>query len=166
MTRAAVLCVLVAACAAPAQAPAQPIAFDHRVHVHVTLESGALQCTDCHPGAERRAHAGLPAITTCLRCHMRPQGDPPSEKERAVRVAAAAGGDFRWIQVTREPGHVYFAHAPHVTIAKIDCATCHGDVARWDAPPTTPREGLLDMSRCLACHRERGAPTDCETCHQ
>jgi c(7)-type cytochrome triheme protein len=161
-----VLALGLAGCFEPTPAPDQPIAFDHSVHVAVELDGAPLECTACHPGAERGAHAGLPALASCLRCHMRPQGDPPSEAEREVRVAAAAGGPFRWIQVTRNPGHVYFSHRAHTTGAEMACADCHGDVAQWREPPTFPDPDLTSMDRCLDCHRERGASTDCGTCHQ
>lgn len=163
--RAIWIAILVGACSARAPAPAQPIAFDHALHLRVRLDDRALGCTDCHAGAESAPRAGLPAISTCLRCHMRPQGDKPSAKERRVRELAAAGG-VRWVQVTRNPGHVYFSHRAHVTIAELPCARCHGDVAAWNAPPTEPNDELERMSACLACHRARGAPTDCGTCHR
>lgn len=155
-----------AGCFEPTPAPEQPIPFDHSVHVAVELDGAPLGCTACHPGAERGAHAGLPALASCLRCHMRPQGDPPSEAERAVRIAAAEGGPFRWIQVTRNPGHVYFSHRAHTTGAEMACTECHGDVALWREPPTLPDPDLTSMDRCLECHAERGASTDCGTCHQ
>lgn len=158
--------VVLVACAAPTPAPPQPLPFDHALHATVRLDDGALGCTTCHPGAERGAHAGLPSLQTCLRCHMRPQGDPPSTDEARVRAAASSGQPLRWIQVTRNPGHVYFAHSAHVTVAGMACADCHGDVTTWIAPPTLPESRLTAMDACLACHRERGAPTDCATCHQ
>jgi c(7)-type cytochrome triheme protein len=157
--------IAVSACK-PAPEPTQPLPFDHGLHLRVHLDDRTLTCTDCHAGAKTAARAGLPAIVTCLRCHMRPQGDPPSEKEALVRKAAAAGGPFRWTQITRNPGHVYFSHRAHTTIGKMECATCHGDVATWHAPPTLPNPGLTSMDKCLACHRERHARTDCGTCHQ
>lgn len=162
----ALVLVAAAACAEARSAPDQPLPFDHGVHVKVTQDGEPLACTACHPGAERGSHAGLPALATCLRCHMKPQGDPPSDDERRVRAAAAEGGPFRWIQVTRNAGHVHFSHGAHVTVAGMACADCHGDVAAWRAPPTRPNEDLRSMSRCLECHRDRGAPTDCETCHR
>ena len=159
------LLLAIAACSAAAPAPAQPIAFDHALHLRVHLDDRALACTDCHAGAEKAARAGLPAITTCLRCHMRPQGDPPSAKERRVRELATAGG-VRWVQVTRNPGHVYFSHRAHVTIGALACESCHGDVRAWTSPPTEPNTALESMSKCLACHRAHGAATDCEACHR
>jgi c(7)-type cytochrome triheme protein len=165
--RAAILaCVVLVACAAPSDAPPQPLPFDHALHATVRLDDGPLACVACHPGAERGDRAGLPALETCLRCHMRPQGDPPSDAEARVRAVAASGEPLRWIQVTRNPGHVHFAHGAHVTVADMECADCHGEVTAWSEPPTLPEQRLVDMSACLACHRERGAPTDCATCHQ
>lgn len=154
------------ACRKARGAPPQPIAFNHAIHVQVRLVDRALTCTDCHPGAERGIHAGLPSLQVCLRCHMRPQGDPPTAREQQVRELAAAGGPFRWIQVTRNPGHVFFAHGPHVTVAKFSCQTCHGDVAAWTEPPRVPVARLTHMASCMSCHRTHGAPNSCETCHQ
>ena len=161
-----VLAAGLAAGCRPRTAPPQPIPFDHSIHVRVELDHRKLTCTDCHRGAEDGARAGLPALTFCLRCHMRPQGDPPSEREAEVRRLAAAGGRFRWVQVTRNPGIVYFSHRAHIKLAGLTCTDCHGDVASWRRPPTMPIKKLKSMSACLACHRERGAPTGCVTCHQ
>jgi len=163
-----IACALAAGLAAcgPATAPPQPIPFDHSIHVRVQLDDRKLACTDCHPGAEHGARAGLPALTFCLRCHMRPQGERPSKLEEQVRVLAAAGGPFRWIQVTRNPGIVYFSHRAHIQLGGMTCADCHGDVASWRRPPTVPNAKLKSMDACLDCHRRRGAPTGCVTCHQ
>jgi hypothetical protein len=161
-----VLAALLAGCAAPAEAPPQPLPFDHALHATVERDGEPLGCTACHPGAERGAHAGLPALTTCLTCHMRPQGDPPSDDEAKVRRMARDGAPLRWVQVTRNPGHVHFAHGPHVTGAEMVCTDCHDGVDGWRDAPTAPDPDLTSMSACLACHRDRGAPTDCATCHQ
>lgn len=157
---------LVAACASPAAAPAQPISFDHAMHATVVLDDGPLACTACHAGAERGVHAGLPALSTCLRCHMRPQGDPPTETESLVRAFAMSGVPLQWVQVTRNPGHVYFSHRAHVIGAEMACAECHGDVTTWTSPPRHPEPRLTRMAACQACHRARGAPVDCATCHR
>jgi c(7)-type cytochrome triheme protein len=159
------LCLLIAGCA-ETSAPDQPLPFDHSLHTSIELDSGKLACTDCHAGAEKATHAGLPALTTCMRCHMRPQGDPPSADERRVRQAFAEGGAFAWIQVTRNPGHVHFSHAAHVTVGHLECAECHGDVTQWTEPPSKPTAKLNSMRACMSCHRERGVSNDCGTCHQ
>ena len=167
MRRAIVLLVL-AACSAPSPTPEHPIAFDHGLHLALDLDGRQLACTDCHAGAERAEHAGLPALRECLRCHVRPQlgnRGVPNPREAQVRELAAPG-PFRWTQVTRNPGHVYAPHRAHVGIAKLACSECHGDVASWRAPPTQPNQRLTRMSECISCHRQRGAPTTCGTCHR
>jgi hypothetical protein len=164
-----VVILIVALACAERAAPLQPIAFNHSLHLDVEIDGRPLVCVDCHAGAERAEHAGLPALRDCLRCHMRPQGGEdgkPSEREGLVRAAAAQGGPFRWTQVTRNPGHVYASHRAHVGIAGLTCETCHGDVSRWTSPPTEPNLALRDMGACISCHRERGASTECATCHR
>jgi hypothetical protein len=148
----------------PAAPPiVQPIAFNHAKHL-VGETSPKLACTECHAGAERQAIAGLPSLDRCLQCHMKPQSD--HVQERAVRDAAARGGPFAWQQVTRNAGHVYFSHAAHTAGAHITCTGCHGDVARWTAPPSHPDLRLENMDACIDCHRQRGASTSCRTCHR
>lgn len=166
MTRAIAVTVAVAvalvACRGEAVTPSQPIAFDHALHVGAEK----IPCTDCHPGAELGVRASLPSVGRCLACHMRPQSKEPNPREQAVRDLAASRTPIRWYQVTRNSGHVYFSHRAHVTIAKMPCSDCHGDVTRWKRPPTEPSEALTSMGACIACHRKEGASTSCITCHQ
>lgn len=152
---------LVARRPAPVLAP-QPIAFNHNKHL-VDPDGPKLACVECHPGAERGDRAGLPAIDRCLQCHMKPKST--REVEAAAREAAIRGGAFAWTKVTRVEGHVHFPHSEHVTLGKLQCTNCHGDVASWKAPPTEPERRLMNMNTCLACHNERGASTSCRSCH-
>ncbi|HTR54838.1 MAG TPA: cytochrome c3 family protein [Kofleriaceae bacterium] len=162
--RLVVTIVLAAACEPAASVPEQPLAFDHALHMSIDLEGHKLRCVDCHAGAERAEHAGLPAMRDCLRCHVRPQGSG-SPREAEVRALAAAG-PVHWVQITRNPGHVYAPHLAHVGIAKLPCEECHGDIAARTSPPTEPVERLRDMNACITCHRERGASTRCGACHR
>lgn len=141
----------------------QPLEFNHALHVG----KAKIPCTDCHAGAEKAAHAGLPAISQCLLCHMKPQGDKkePSEKEMEVRRLAAEGSQLRWTQVTRNDAHVYFSHRAHVSIAQLTCEACHGDVGAWETPPAQRNAKLTDMQVCLDCHRKQDAGTGCRVCH-
>jgi len=166
--RLAIAIVLVTACSAPVAPPSNPIPFDHGLHLTLDLDGHHLACTDCHAGAERAEHAGLPSLRDCLRCHVKPQlGDRNAGNPREARVRElAVPGPFRWTQITRNPGHVYAPHRAHVGIAKLACSECHGDVASWRAPPTQPIERLERMSECMSCHHQRGAPTTCGTCHR
>lgn len=144
----------------------QPIEFSHKIHV----AEQKVPCTDCHVGAENGTHATLPALSRCLLCHMKPQvkepGAEPDPREPMVRELAAENEPVRWTQVTRNAGHVYFSHRPHVTLAEIPCSDCHGDVASWDTPPTEPDRRLESMGACLSCHRKQGGPTTCDACHE
>ena len=160
--------VIAAACRPAARIPDQPIAFNHAIHLTLDLDGRKLRCIDCHAGAERREHAGLPALRDCPRCHIRPQlGERgvPNDREARVRQLAAAG-PVRWVQVTRNPGHVYASHRAHVGIAKLTCEECHGDVSTWTVPPAEPTDRLLRMTECIACHRTHGASTWCGACHR
>jgi len=136
----------------------QPIAFNHSKHV----ESGAA-CTDCHTGAQTQANATLPTLATCLGCHETQLSQNPEEAK--VRAIAASGQELRWTQLTRVPAHVYFSHRRHVQIAQLDCAECHGPVAKSTAPPVAAFRPAT-MDNCLACHARRSVKTDCNDCHR
>jgi hypothetical protein len=157
-------CMLMACMAscAPEPAPPQPLPFNHALHAG----THAIACTECHAGAERSARAGLPALGHCLRCHMKPQSPGDNAREQRVRDRAAQGGRFRWIQVNRNEGHVYFSHAAHVSLAGMECSECHGDVRAWTESPRLPDPYLHSMKACMNCHRERGAPNQCGACHR
>jgi hypothetical protein len=138
----------------------QPIQFSHKAHL---TGDNRLECTDCHFGAAREARAGLPSLETCLECHMKPQGKRVSEQ--AVRELAAKGGAVKWTLLTRNAGHVYFSHRMHVTVARMPCDTCHGDMSELSKPPTSVDQRLLSMSSCMDCHRQHNANLGCRACH-
>jgi hypothetical protein len=73
------------------------------------------------------------------------------------------GVDVPWQRVYgfAPSAHVRFDHAPHIR-AKVECSTCHGDVAKQ-----TVAERSVDhtMGFCVDCHRENKASNDCLTCH-
>jgi len=56
---------------------------------------------------------------------------------------------------------VKFQHAAHFR-AKIDCATCHGDMTQAG---TADRLVKHTMGTCVSCHRQYKAPEDCAACH-
>ena len=49
------------------------------------------------------------------------------------------------------PDHVYFNHAQHVAIGKVECQTCHGKVEEMDI---VGQYAPLSMGWCVNCHRE------------
>jgi hypothetical protein len=95
---------------------------------------------------------------------MKPQSDSLAEHD--VRAAAARGGAFAFVQVTKNAGHVRFSHRAHTVLAKLSCAQCHGDVTQWVVPPAYPDPILMSMDACIDCHRHNAGPTNCRACHQ
>jgi Cytochrome c7 and related cytochrome c/Class III cytochrome C family len=156
----AVLGVLVAGCSnEPPPPPPQPIAFNHKVHIDNKIE-----CTRCHRGAETQAEAGLPPMATCAGCHRRQATDNPEVQKFMKQYDNGRGEPLVWRRVYTLPAEamVHFKHKPHIR-AGVECATCHGDLSQM----TVAQEvvNVANMGWCLDCHRERGAPTDCLTCH-
>lgn len=60
-------------------------------------------------------------------------------------------GPIEWVRVHNLPDHVYFNHAQHVTVGKLDCANCHGKVAEMEV---LRQYSPLSMGWCINCHRE------------
>ncbi len=136
----------------------QPFAFDHAAHVR------AADCVLCHRGARTGARAGLPDLGFCTGCHAVAPGKPTGAAAAAWQKAAA-GEVVPWNRLYRLPSHVYFSHQRHVTLAKVECATCHGDIARAVVPPERPLR-ILKMRDCLACHERERVTVDCTGCHR
>ena len=60
-------------------------------------------------------------------------------------------GPIEWIRIHNMPDHVYFNHAQHVTVGKVDCATCHGKVEEMEV---VKQYSTLSMGWCINCHRQ------------
>jgi hypothetical protein len=138
------------------EAPEQPIAFSHKKHVG-ELE---LECTLCHVYADKGKHATVPAVATCMSCHEGVATDKPE-----IQKLTKYWNDkepIQWAQVHKVKDHVYFTHKPHIK-AGLDCANCHGEVATMDK---MYRVSSLKMGWCVDCHKSKGAPLDCYTCHK
>ena len=135
----------------------QPIAFPHNVHV-----AKGLKCTEyCHASATKGPIAGLPSVETCMICHSAIATDRPLIQK--ITAIEAQHLDLSWQRVYgySAQAHVRFNHAPHIR-ANVDCATCHGDVAKQ-----TVAERVVDhnMGFCVNCHKTKNASNDCLTCH-
>jgi cytochrome c7-like protein len=138
-------------------APQQPFPFPHSTHV-----AQKIMCTEyCHESVVKGPIAGLPGVKTCMICHESIAVDRPLIK--TVADYARRGIDISWQRVYgySAEAHVRFNHAPHIR-ANVDCATCHGDLAKQ-----TVAERSVDhnMGFCVNCHREKKASNDCLTCH-
>ncbi len=134
----------------------QPIAFPHNRHMGL-----GLACLDCHSTADQRAEAGIPSVRKCMLCHEKLATNKPEVQK--VRDYAAKGIEIPWERVYAfsPSALVRFRHAAHLQ-AKIDCATCHGDVGRGTLAVQSVKH---TMGTCLTCHRQHGATQDCAACH-
>lgn len=137
-------------------APVQPIAFSHQIHAG----QFDIDCRYCHRSVEDSPVAGVPDVDLCRSCHLYIAADRPE----IVKLSQywEQQQPIPWIRLHRIPDHTYFPHMMHLR-AKLDCATCHGDVA---AMTVTRRIAAIKMGWCLNCHREHGASIDCWTCHR
>ena len=137
--------------------PPQPVPFNHDSHTQP--EKAGMPCLACHAGASKAAHAGLPAASRCMDCHLHIL----AQDDRLLALHAAANPDspaytgepLRWRRAQPLPAYAYFHHGVHA--AKYDCERCH---------PTPGKDAPLRMRDCLQCHREEALPTDCTQCHR
>jgi mono/diheme cytochrome c family protein len=165
----------------PADAPAQPIFFNHVIHAG----SFQIPCQYCHADARRSASAGLPSVERCMGCHkiIGAQDNPEIRKLHDYWNRRQA---IPWVRVFKVPEFTYFPHKAHVR-AKVECQTCHGPIERmprvggprgpWipgdllNLVRVRPETRPLTMGWCVNCHREQNAtkkttaPLDCVSCH-
>jgi hypothetical protein len=135
----------------------QPFPFPHNVHV-----ANKVGCTEyCHESVVQGPVAGLPSVKICMGCHTSIATDRPLIKQLADHQEK--GVDLAWQRVYgyTAQAHVRFNHAPHIR-AKVDCSTCHGNVAEQTV---AERVVDLNMGFCVNCHKEKKASNDCLTCH-
>jgi mono/diheme cytochrome c family protein len=60
-------------------------------------------------------------------------------------------GPIEWVRVHSLPDHAYFNHAQHVSIGKVACQKCHGEVEKMEV---LAQYSPLSMGWCVNCHRE------------
>lgn len=136
--------------------PRQPIEFPHDVHVGKNVA-----CEFCHEGVDKGPAAGLPSVRTCMICHEAIATDRPRIQQ--ITALRDKGLDLAWQRVYGfdNEDSVRFNHAPHIR-AKVECATCHGNVAEQTV---AQRSVEHTMGFCVNCHNERQAPVECVICH-
>jgi len=133
----------------------QPIPFSHKQHA----ETARLKCDDCHKLAQSGEGVSIPSGKSCMTCHARLAKDSPSMKD--LKSYVDENQPVPWIRVYEIPSFVEFSHKSHLD-AGTKCGTCHGPVTARDR---LWRETDLSMDGCFSCHRQRGASTNCSTCH-
>jgi hypothetical protein len=153
--------------------PDQPLAFSHRRH------AGELKidCRYCHWTVDTAAHAAVPRLSVCMRCHRQVQ---PKDSQGNVRRELAKlleaweqGRPIAWENVHILADFVHFDHSRHLA-AGLECQRCHGPVEGMER---LRRWSPLVMGWCLDCHRvspaepradglATQAPDNCTACHR
>ena len=140
-------------------APAQPIAFSHKLHAG----DNKIPCLYCHYGARSSRHAGIPSSSVCMNCHGLLEKQTV-EIEQFKEAAQLERPLVAWTKVHNLPDFVYFNHSRHVLTrtpdfpAGVPCQTCHGPV---ETMARIEQVTELTMGWCLTCHREHaGIPTN------
>lgn len=130
--------------------PDQPIWFSHKVHAG----QNRIDCKYCHFTADKSLHAGIPPVQVCLNCHNQVKEGKITGTEEIAKIHEAynSGKPIEWVKVHNLPDHVYFNHAQHVAVGKVDCNDCHGEVEKMDVIIQTE---TLSMGWCIDCHRTR-----------
>ena len=137
--------------------PEQPLPFSHALHVG----THNIQCQYCHSQVERSRHANIPALSTCMNCHLQVKTNSPFITK--LREAYDKGGSIEWVKVHMLPDHVHFNHSAHLAKG-VNCQTCHGEIEKMEV---VKQNADLSMGWCINCHRqpENKAPLTCTTCH-
>lgn len=148
--------MLVACTVTSARAPAQPIAFNHKVH---TVDR-KIDCSMCHEYYNQYAVAGIPSIKICYTCHSGVQSDKPEVKK--IFAYYERKEEIPWVRLYRMPDHVVFTHKRHIK-AGLQCNVCHGNIGEI---PRSTREVDHTMGSCMKCHEAKKASLDCLTCHK
>lgn len=157
-------------------APVQPIHFSHKIHAG----DNKIECKYCHSSARVSKTSGIPSLNVCMNCHKsiyqyagNPEG--PSADDIAngytndfytgeiKKLYKAVGWDeenqkytgegrpVEWVRIHNLPDFAYFNHSQHVSVAGIECQTCHGPVEEMEI---VEQFSPLTMGWCINCHRE------------
>ena len=135
--------------------PDQPIAFNHSIHAG----DNEIDCQYCHNSASKSKHAGIPTVNVCMNCHKAiKEGRSAAGTAEIAKIHEAAGFNpetnkytgetepIKWIKAHNLPDHVYFSHAQHVEVGKIECENCHGPVKTYTVGRTANSEMINEMA--------------------
>jgi cytochrome c551/c552 len=130
--------------------PLQPIKFSHKIHI----KENKIDCLFCHNSPEYSIESGVPTTNICMLCHNKiKSGKRSGEYEiKKIKESYENRKPIEWIKIHNLPDHVFFSHAQHVNVGKINCKTCHGEVEEMDI---TYQYSSLSMGWCIKCHRDK-----------
>ena len=148
--------------------PVQPIHFSHKIH----SGDNKIDCKYCHSSARVSKTSGIPSLNVCMNCHKsiyEYNGETTAEYSKEFydgeikKLYDAVGWSdadqqytgetkpVKWVRVHNLPDFAYYNHAQHITVAGIECQTCHGPVEEMEI---LYQHAPLTMGWCINCHRE------------
>jgi len=149
--------------------PVQEIHYSHRIHAG----DNGIDCKYCHSSARVSKHSGIPSLNVCMNCHKsisevaETTATPEYSKDfydgEIKKLYAAVGWDdanqeytgeskpVKWTRIHNLPDFAYFNHSQHVTVAGVECQTCHGPIEEMEI---VSQYAPLTMGWCINCHRE------------
>jgi cytochrome c2 len=148
--------------------PVQPIHYSHKIHAG----DNGIDCKYCHSSARVSKHSGIPSLNVCMNCHKsiyEYNGETTDEYSKEFydgeikKLYAAVGWDeaeqkytgetqpVKWVRIHNLPDFAYFNHSQHVSVAGVQCQTCHGPVEEMEI---MYQYAPLTMGWCINCHRE------------
>ena len=160
--------------------PIQPIHYSHRIHAG----ENQIECKYCHSSARTSKTSGIPSLNVCMNCHksISEVADNTSKfssvtedyskefyDKEIQKLYKAAGWDpatqsytgetqaVEWVRIHNLPDFAYFNHSQHVSVAGVQCQTCHGPVEEMEV---MYQFAPLTMGWCINCHRETNVQMD------
>lgn len=149
--------------------PVQPIHYSHRIHAG----DNGIDCKYCHSSARVSKHSGIPSLNVCMNCHKSIYEVSPEtateeyskefydgEIQKLYKAVGWSDADqkytgesqpVKWIRIHNLPDFVYFNHSQHVSVAGVECQTCHGPVEEMEI---MYQHSPLTMGWCIDCHRK------------
>ena len=149
--------------------PVQPIHYSHKIHAG----DNGIDCNYCHSSARVSKHSGIPSLNICMNCHKSIYEVSPEtataeySKEfydgEIQKLYKAVGWNdteqkytgetspVKWVRIHNLPDFAYFNHSQHVTVAGVECQTCHGPVEEMEI---LYQHSPLTMGWCIDCHRK------------
>ena len=159
--------------------PLQPLYYSHKVHAGINqinclyCHAGAEKsrqamipssnvCMNCHKQINEYTGADKHPLVTA-------EGKTINGTEQIQLLYKYAGWDpekkayirdengnikatpIQWVKIHNLPDHVYFNHAQHVAVGKVQCQQCHGNIEEMDE---VYQFAPLSMGWCINCHRQ------------
>jgi hypothetical protein len=131
--------------------PEQPVNFPHPKHAGPVSKGGlGMNCVYCHYSSNKAPDPGMPAVGTCMGCHLVVAGKADSSKQQIAKLAAYYNKKLPvpWVRIHKVPDYVQFPHMRHVN-AGVTCQSCHGQVQNMNR---VYQAASLNMGWCINCH--------------